>query len=124
MTLRKSFGERGYRGDTILLDAICRRRDSSIIDLTGASLWFTAKNAIEDADVDAVFQKTDSDGIVVTDAAGGAVDITIDPEDTEDLGDEEVVLQCDLQVKELDGTISTVARGSLRISPDVTRSTT
>lgn len=120
--MARSFSFARKRGDTISI-ALTISRNGSAIDLTGATIWFTAKEAVEDADVDAVFQKTTADGITIDDAPNGRATVVIEPADTAALGDDPVTLLCDVQVEEADGTTSTVAEGVLRITPDVTRAT-
>ncbi len=64
-------------------------------DLTGASVEFTTKTSI--ADANNLFQKTAGNGITVLDAAAGLLRLDLLPADTydEDFRDE---LYCDLQI--------------------------
>lgn len=52
------------------------------IDITGFSFAFTVKRRTEDTDVQAVLQKTTSDGISILDAVNGYGEIRIMPADT------------------------------------------
>lgn len=99
-------------------------RNGAAYNLTGASLWFTAKYTTADADVAAVFQKTLADGLVITDAVNGLVTATLAPSDTSTLPDSRTILDWDLQVKTVAGSVYTVAIGKLTVFPDVTRTTT
>jgi hypothetical protein len=105
------------RGDTVKLN-ITVTRGGSAVDLTGASIWFTVKNAVTDADP-GVFQKTVGSGIVVTNAAAGQAQITIANADTSAIVGSRTLLY-DIQVKEAGGDITTVANGTITVSPDVT----
>jgi cyanophycinase-like exopeptidase len=95
-----------YRGDTIPL-SIAVTREGTAVDLTGAALRFVAKRRLKDADVDALITKTIGTGITVTDAAAGAAVI--------------MTLQCEVQMVESDGTITTVAQGTLEVKIDAVR---
>jgi hypothetical protein len=112
------------RGDTYTFD-VTITRSSSPVDLTGASFWCTAKNSLADDDVDAVFQKTLSSGIaVVGAAANGKIRVTIAATDTATLSHTATTaLQIDVQMKESTNQVTTVAQGTLTVTPDVTLST-
>lgn len=113
------------RGDTIRLLVTATRPDEAgvdqPVDLTGATLTFTAKLKITDAD-DAVttIQKTTGAGIEVLAADEGTAVVTLEPEDTEGLLVKTTYL-ADVQLDESDGTRTTVASGKLIVTPDVTR---
>jgi cyanophycinase-like exopeptidase len=108
-----------YRGDTIPL-SIAVTREGTAVDLTGAALRFVAKRRLKDADVDALITKTIGAGITVTDAAAGAAVIMIDPADTDGFL-KGMTLQCEVQMVESDGTITTVAQGTLEVKIDAVR---
>lgn len=95
----------------------------AVYSLAGASMWFTAKKRITDADVAAVFQKTIGSGITLTDAANGLGYIELSPADTSALSSGKQNLEFDLQLKSSAGKIYTVAFGKLTVYPDVTLST-
>lgn len=109
------------RGDTAVLD-VAITRSGSPVDLTGATLWFTAKRAKSDPDAVAVIAKSTASGITVTSASGGTATITIDPDDTSDLTSA-TALVFDVQLKESGGRITTVDSGTLRVTLDVTQAT-
>lgn len=108
------------RGDTASWDIACTLEDGSAVDLTGATIYFTAKKSHADADSAAVFQKSTSDGIAVTDAANGKCRVTLTSADTSGLSTYAVTLYVDLEVVEADGNVATAAVGTLVVSPDVT----
>lgn len=107
------------RGDTNKYD-VTVTRDGAALDLTGATLKFTVKRSLDDADADAVFQKAIGTGIVVDDVAGGLATLTVAPADTSALPAPRS-FHYDLQLTESDGRVTTVAIGSLRLSADVER---
>jgi hypothetical protein len=114
------FNVSAKRGDTIRLLITCTRAGSPV-NLTGASIWATFKRSISDTDAAATtIQKTLDNGIVVTDAANGLAVVTLDPADTASLT-KETTFEGDIQVREADGIVTTVADGSLFIALDVTR---
>jgi len=98
------------------------------VNLTGAKIWFTAKRAYTDADNAAVISlSTTTTGITITDAPNGAATLVIPPSATSALvtppPPTPLTLVYDVQVKESDGTVTTVQWGKLNIRGDVTFST-
>lgn len=108
------------RGDTNTFDVVCAV-NGTVYDLTGADLHLTAKNGIDDADADAVIELTLADGITVTDAEGGEVTLTFAPSTTSALPHGRR-LWWDLQAIK-GGAITTLFKGRIFISGDVTRAT-
>lgn len=90
-------------------------------DLTGLTVWFTAKTKYSLADASAEIKKTIADGISV---ASNVATISIDPDDTNSLPDRDNFLQYDFQIKDGSGGIYTVAAGKMVIEPDVTKAIT
>lgn len=110
-----------YRGDTVKLN-VAVTVGGVVFDLTGCTIWFTAKNLYTDADP-GVFQKsTLNGGIVVTSAPNGLCQVTILPADTSGQAATKIMLLWDCQVKTSTGLIYTVASGNLIVIPDVTQS--
>lgn len=108
------------RGDDVTLDVTAVDQGQPV-DLTGCDLWWTAKLRKLDADAEAVMQKTNEPGggITVTDQLGGIAEVAILPADTEDLAS--IALWWDLQVRDGDDKIRTLASGRLVVNSDVTR---
>lgn len=92
-------------------------------DLTDWSLWLTAKKRLTDADADAVFQLTSASGITLQSATGGYFQAAIGPDDYAGLDYEKATLYADVQGKDGDGKVHTLAKGMITIEPDVTRAT-
>jgi hypothetical protein len=113
-----------FRGDTAQFQIAVTDVDGHPVNLTGCSLWFTAKIDPTSLDAAAQFQKkTPSTGIAITDAANGIAVITMLAADTSSLtGDQ--TLECDVQLKDGTGAIQTVARGQIKVLADITLSTT
>lgn len=109
------------RGDSTILDLVVADGGTPV-DLTGVSMWWTAKRRHTDTDDQAVIAKTVGDGIAVTNAPGGLATVTIDPDDTAGL-DNSSALWWDLQVKDGAGKVRTLAAGRLVVNADVTRAT-
>jgi hypothetical protein len=107
------------RGDTVILSGTTTLGGDPY-DLTGATLVFTAKSRYTDADEDAIFQKTEGDGITVVSAAQGLFTVEIEPDDTADVPKVKTVLFWDTQVTDSESKKYTIASGKLIINPDVT----
>ena len=97
--------------------------------LLGAQkLWFTAKGLLGDGDEQALIRKSTAsgEGIVITDAQQGKATLLIDSADTASIA-QETELFFDLQLKDAEGAIVTLARSGvdgtpkLRVLLDVTR---
>jgi hypothetical protein len=109
------------RGDTVLFN-IQITKNSVAFPLSGCELWFTGKYAYSDGDIAAVFQKTIGDGITITSALAGQATMALSPADTDSLPDVKTLLLYDVQLKDANDLVYTVASGSLVVTPDVTRS--
>lgn len=110
------------RGDT-------ESYDLALLDATGQPLnlgvitdiWFTIKRSPASTDADAIVQKTIGDGLEVTDELGGLATVTLDAADLVGLvGDTEVVLRWDVQIKDTDDRVTTVDDGGFTVVLDVT----
>lgn len=111
---------KGVRGDTNVYNIVVLRQDTPI-DLTGAKVWFSAKRQRTDLDADAIILLDSAGGgINIYDPLHGKLQVIVPPSDTEDL-DEEEVLYYDVQLKEANGIITTIASGKITITLDVTR---
>jgi len=112
-----------YRGDTLTLPIWrATTREGTTIDLTGASLWFTAKTDLSaiDAEAPTIQVSTADGGIVVIDADDGLYQVTLQPNETLGLtGD--AVFTFDVQVVTPTPVTRTVRRGTLAVVCDVTR---
>ncbi len=111
------------RGDTIRL-LVEVERSGSPLNVTGRDFWFTAKRRLSDPDVNAVAQKTliagAANGVEVLNGPAGQLLVTLDPSDTEGLT-RAMTLVWDVQMREPDGVLTTVAAGTLLVQLDVTR---
>lgn len=111
-----------FRGDDRQFD-LAFTKNGAPYDLTGGSLWVTAKLKISDPDSSAQFQKTIGDGITIVSAVGGTATLTIDAADTDDMPDDQTELFCDVQIKDSQNNISTPIAFKLIVNPEVTRNT-
>lgn len=110
------------RGDNALFSMNIVNYVGDALDITGAEIWFTAKYGPNDADEDAVFQKTIGNGIDIVDAPLGEINIVLDPEDTDSLLDTNK-LRFDVQIKDASDKVYTIESGTLIVDYDVTRTT-
>jgi hypothetical protein len=89
--------------------------------ITGATLWFTAKRRREDIDADAVFQKSGA-AVAIVDGPGGIARIDLARADTIDVEPVPSTFYWNLKAK-IGGKDRTLARGRIKIQPDITRAT-
>jgi len=115
------------RGDDVTLTIYVYQADKRTPqNLTGCSLWFTAKKNLADVDADAAIRKstvTPPGGITITDIPGGVAAAPIAPSDTSGLPAEDTRLNYDIQLKGSDGKVKTILRGTIVVVPDTTIST-
>jgi len=108
------------RGDTVKFDATIILNGSPV-DLSGGIVRMTAKWALSDTDVNAVFQlSTATSGISVLSTTAGEIRVTIPPSATSSLPAKKVELPYDIQYVDSVGDIYTVLLGTLVIVPDAT----
>lgn len=95
-------------------------------NLTGCTLWYTAKGYPTDPDVRAVFalgSASPLSGVSLVSATVGLVSVTGPASRTLGFPDGPVRLSADLQVRDGGGRVSTVEAGTLTVVPDLTRAT-
>lgn len=110
-----------YRGDKRTW-TITVTQAGDKFDLTGSTIWFTAKKKYADADSAAIIARsTTNGGIVLTDPTKGVAEVTTLTTETSGLtGNNRTILVYDVQLKDANGRITTVAYGDLIVKPDVT----
>lgn len=111
------------RGDTNTYQVTAFKpppNQAQALDLTGASLWFSVRRSLRDADP--LIQKTVGVGIVVAAPVSGLATISLSPADTAALAPGPYVY--DVQVKEPSGRVTTIVQGVLDLAADVTLVTT
>jgi hypothetical protein len=108
------------RGNHETLVATIRDDEGELEDLTGKTLWFTAKRKLTDPDAAAIIAKKSGEGIDILEL-GKAV-IEIDPADTAALPNRDTTLYCDVQVLE-GGKIRTPVKDTLLVTYEVTWAT-
>ena len=111
-----------YRGDAAIFNLQCLQSNGDPLDITTGDLWFTAKSSARQSDVDAVFQKTNGDGVSIVDGPNGLATVTLSTEDTSTVYAPSY-LAWDLQYVTTGGQPTTLLAGTLLIKADVTRST-
>jgi hypothetical protein len=108
------------RGDTLIFDIYATRGEAAI-NLTGAKAWFYVKRETRDTDAAAIISydtTADPIGIRVVDAVLGLLRVTILPADSVNLP--VTYLPYDVQLREGDGTVTTIAKGSIEVDRDAT----
>ena len=112
------------RGDTAPFVVPVTDRETGLpVDITGASIRFTAKHRRSDADVDAAFVRaTGGQGVTITDPTGGLAEVRLTAGDTSAFTGP-VTLYWDVQLV-LAGETRTLDSGRLYVEPDVTRAAT
>lgn len=95
--------------------------NGSALDISGYSVWVTAKRQKSDLDAAAIFQLTKAGGAITVGGAGNNVaTTTIPPASTASLT-ADTVLYYDVQIESPGGKVDTVAEGVLTIGLDVTQ---
>jgi hypothetical protein len=129
-----------YRGDSLILNILVQQlQDPTLpagstnplvpVDLTGSTIWMTAKKELADLDASAVFQiKTPTDIVVDADPTSGRAKIIVPASSTTSLTFPTDVAQIelfyDVQVKTSTGIVQTVASGKITLTEDVTDAVT
>jgi hypothetical protein len=109
------------RGDDASFSVAAYQADGvTALDLTGATIRFTAKDRPTDDDVDAVIAISTPSAITIDDAPGGLATITIPASDTDAFTGPRTLVW-DLQVTTSTGSVVTVDGGKLYVLLDVTR---
>lgn len=112
-----------YRGDTVFLPPWeARDQRGVLLDLTGATIWFTAKTdlALADTDPPTIRRSTAVGGVTIINPVLGTYQITVDPLSTQGLLDDTVFV-FDIQVRTPEPVTATVKRGIMTVVRDVTR---
>ena len=108
-----------FRGDTITITGTITPASGSTLGTPIDGLELHVKHVITD---DAPFiTKSVGDGVTVVSESSTAIEwsVTLDPEDTADLTNDELALVFDLELVESTGRRTTVAFGQLVLTPDV-----
>jgi hypothetical protein len=115
------------RGDSLILDGVATQPGISgpvAVDLTGATLWMTAKYKLADLDINAVFQVKTPTDITITDPTNGKFTIIVPAGATVAMkypaNTVIISLFYDIQVKTQAGIVQTIAAGTLFVNEDVT----
>lgn len=112
------------KGDTAKPEFTVKDRATGAVQNIAAWTAFrlTAKRAVTDTDAQAVFAKTlAGGGITVVSAPGGVIRATINPADTSPLEWSGYLLFVDVQGIDAFGGTWTLAKGTLEVQPDTSR---
>lgn len=104
-------------GDDKTLTITVLDENESAVAITGATIaWRASRSHNKTADI----TKTTSSGITITDGPNGVFEVDLDADDTEDL---KGIFYHEAQVTFVDGSISTVLKGRMKINPVLIRAT-
>lgn len=109
------------RGDTHVQSWALVDSSGVAVDITGGKFYCTLKNAVADADPGVLQLTSPSSGITIDNAAGGLATLTITAAQTAALAIQ--TYEYDVQYKDSAGTITTLARGKMTVTSDVTITT-
>lgn len=120
------------RGDDLVFDVFAKKPDPQTgvlvaVNLTAGKAYFTAKRSITVADEVADIRLGSAAplaGVTIVVPTAGQVRIDVPPLATKGFQNDDVTLAYDVEVVEASGQVTTVQRGTLVVSPDVTRATT
>ena len=104
-----------YRGDDKTFSFTFKYSDGTAVDITGWTIFFTAKENESDSDDDAKIAKEVTSH---TSPTGGLSQLSITDSDT-DITPKKYYY--DFQVKKDDGIIKTIVKGEFRVLTDITR---
>ena len=113
-------------GDDFYLMCHAKRTKKGPLNLTGARIYITFKDALTDADNVAALQKdstTNPTYFSVTDATNGKFEVTVPGADMDGLTPD-IDYYVDVQVITSGGALVTVVNDVVRFDQDVTRATT
>lgn len=102
------------KGDTSNITVTFTDENSTAIDLTGSTVFFTVKKALSDSDDNALIKK---DITSHTDAVNGITEIILTPTDTSINSGS---YKADLQIKNATGDIMSTEVGTVTVTQDVT----
>ncbi|HEX5016503.1 MAG TPA: hypothetical protein VFX15_02830 [Actinomycetes bacterium] len=112
------------RGDDEIIH-MAITKDNVAVNLENCKLWWYIGTSSVPAVVPNAIVTKDTDGadMVVIDEPGGLIDITLHPEDTNDIavGFLNKDLPWEVQILDAGGKIQTIARGTIKIQADIIR---
>lgn len=111
-----------YAGDTKIITVTVTDDDDEAVDLTGATIRWQASRLVVDEgfDADPLISK-DNDtggGIESASPSTGVFEVTLDPDDTEDLSG---LYYHEAEVIDADGNVATVMTGRMTVVPVLIR---
>jgi hypothetical protein len=94
-------------------------------DITGWTIWLTAKRSLTDTDPGVFQRSTSAGGITITNGTAGLATITIIPANTTPVDNllPGTILEFDIQGKDGSNKIKTLSRGQFRIVGEITLAT-
>ena len=112
---------RMFRGDTPTFELTVLNDDDTVFDITGYTIWFTAKNLADDADPGVFQLSTTSGDIIIINGPEGVAEIT-PPITATNTFTTDRTLYYDIQIRlAAISRTHTVAAGTLQVVRDFTR---
>jgi hypothetical protein len=112
-------------GDSFVMDVVITDDEQVPIDLTGASLFFSCKRQFNDSTYTVFAVSSVAGGFTVTSAVNGRATIAVPPSATETLTfppkEDRITAHYDIELRQADGTITTLSYGPMVIHAAVTR---
>lgn len=112
MTALQNF--RAVSGDNITVGVTVTDADGAAVDLTGATIRWSARKLGEAAN--AIEKSSGAGEVELTDPTAGEFEVELEPADTDDL---EGVFQHESEITDVAGRVTTVAIGAMTLTEDV-----
>lgn len=101
------------------------KEETFAVDITGFSIWFTAKKSLATVDASAEIRKSTALGTITLDEPSmGKCSFNLINADTSGFPDVSTELFYDVKLMDVGGDIETVVSGKMTVLPNVTLSTT
>lgn len=109
--------DRFFAGDTAKLNDTITKDDGSAKDITGATVNFAL--ADYPGDEPHIEKDSSTNDVSITDGLNGEVTVTLNPSDTEDLGDADgIEYHYEIEVTDASSNVGTVTAGTFTIHAD------
>ena len=108
-----------YRGDNRNLNFTARDASNAVVDITGTTLRWSAKHAVNSGTAD-ISKSTGGSGITITDGPNGAYTVALVPADTASLAvEKQIQLVHEVEITDVLGTVDTISVGTGTILRDI-----
>ena len=109
-----------YRGDTRNLNFTARDDSNNLVDITGATLRWAAKHAVNSTGAAVISKATGGSGITITDGPNGAYTVALLPADTSGLSiEKQIQLVHEVEITDASSNVDTISVGTATILRDI-----